>query len=73
MAKEDKASVQILLDAVRPRLGALTQWDIIATTLVVLKWVKKDAWISSFEKVLHPHKQMKIDELLKKRFQYIKW
>ncbi len=30
VAKADKASVRHLLDTVRPRLGVMTQWDLIA-------------------------------------------
>jgi hypothetical protein len=67
VAKADKASNQWLLDTVQPKLGVMTQWDLIAMCIIALKKVDKQSWISSFEKVnLHPHKRIPIDQWLKK-------
>ena len=67
VAKADKARIRGLLDTVRPSLGVMTQWDVIATCITALGRVTKTAWISSFQKVnLHPHHRVPIDEWLKR-------
>jgi hypothetical protein len=48
--KADKAWIRGMLDTVRPSLGLMTQWDVIATCITALGRLTKYAGIFFFSK-----------------------
>lgn len=55
VAKADKAYLHQFLDLAHPKIGIMSQWQVIAVCLMAFKKVKPDTWISSFRHVnLHP-------------------